>query len=271
VVFAPARVLYAGLRQLNGMNMDTYPELNNAPIAEAVVEIRVRMTGPVANQRYSTFAERLRVKYPNSKNIRFVTARLHFDSDDEVKNDLANALVGVRLDSEDGKWVVQAKNDGLTISRMRPYESWETLIAEVQGLWPQYVEIFAPEVVVRMGVRYINRIPLLGTDQVDLDSLLTVGPKIPPQLPQVLSQFLTRVVLPIEGNGIVLVISQSLQPEPVDSAAPLGHVVIDIDASCEEGLAVDSPDMWKKLLALRDAKNMAFFGSVTEPTWRRFI
>lgn len=253
------------------MNMDTYPELKNAPIAEAVVEIRVRMTGPVANERYSTFTERLKAEYPNSKNIRFVTARLHFDSDDEVKNDLANALVGVRLDSEDGKWVVQAKNDGLTVSRMRPYETWETLIAEVQGLWPRYVEVFAPEAVVRMGVRYINRIPLLGTDQVDLDSVLTVGPKIPAQLPQTLSQFLTRVVLPIEDSGIVLVISQSLQSEPVDSATPLGHVVIDIDASCEEGLAPDSPDMWKKLLALRDAKNMAFFGAVTEPTWRRFI
>jgi uncharacterized protein (TIGR04255 family) len=253
------------------MNMDKYPELKNAPIAEAVIEIRVRMTGQVVNERYSSFAERLKVKYPNSKNIRFVTARLNFDSEDAVKNDLANALVGVRLDSEDGKWVVQAKNDGLTVSRMRPYESWETLIAEVQGLWPQYVEVFAPEAVVRLGVRYINTVPLHGTDHVDLDSVLTVGPKIPAQLPQTLSQFLTRVVLPIEGSGIVLVISQSLQPELVDPATPLGHVVIDIDASCEEGLPVDSPDMWKKLLALRDAKNMAFFGSVTEPTWRRFL
>lgn len=251
--------------------MVTYPELKNAPIAEAVVEIRVRMAGPVASERYSTFTERMKAKYPKSKNIRFLTAHLHFDGEDEVTNDLANTLVGVRLDSADAKWVVQAKNDGLTVSRMRPYETWETLIAEVQGLWPLYVEVFAPESVVRLGVRYINRIPLLGTDVVDLDSVLTVGPKIPAKLPQALSQFLTRVVLPIEDSGIVLVISQSLQPEPVDPATPLGHVVVDIDASCEEGLALDSPDIWKKTLALRDAKNMAFFGSVTESTWRRFI
>lgn len=250
--------------------MDKYQKLSNAPIAEAVVEIRVRMTGPIASERYSAFAALLKMKYPNSEQIRFVTARLHFESEGEMKNDLANALVGVRLDSEDGKWVVQAKNDGLTVSRMRPYESWETLIGELRNLWPQYVAVFAPEAVVRMGVRYINRIPLPGTDQVDLDSVLTVGPKIPAQLPQTLSQFLTRVVLPIEDGGILLVISQSFQAEPVDPATPLGHVVLDIDASCEESLAVDSPAMWKKLLALRDAKNMAFFGSVTEPTWRRF-
>jgi hypothetical protein len=29
------------------------------------------------------------------------------------------------LDSDDGKWVVQAKSDGLTVSRMQPYTSWE--------------------------------------------------------------------------------------------------------------------------------------------------
>lgn len=250
--------------------MVTYPKLSKAPIAEAVVEIRVRMAGPVANESYSVFSNRLKQSYPRSQNIRFLTAHLHFESDDEVKNEFGNALVGVRLDSEDGKWVVQAKSDGLTVSRMQPYTSWESLIAEVQSLWPQYVEVFRPEAVVRMGVRYINRIPLPGTDHVDLDSVLTVGPKIPPQLPQTLSQFLTRVVLPIEGDGIVLVISQALQPEPTDSAKPLGHVVVDIDASCEESLTVDSPDLWGKLIALREAKNMAFFGSVTEPTWRSF-
>ena len=251
--------------------MATYPPLSKAPIAEAVIEIRVRMAGPVRNESYSSFGDLLRVKFPKSQNIRFVTAHLSFESEEEVKNDLANALVGVRLDSEDGKWVVQAKSDGLTLSRLPPYALWETLIAELQIVWPQYVEVFCPEAIVRMGVRYINKIPLPGIDKIDLDSVLTVGPKIPPQLPQSLSEFFTRVVLPIEGKGIVLAISQALQPGPTDPSAPMGHVLVDIDAYCEESLAVDSPRLWEKLSELREAKNMAFFGSVTEPTWRRFI
>jgi uncharacterized protein (TIGR04255 family) len=251
--------------------MVEYPNLSKAPVAEAVIEVRVRMAGPVADGSYLAFRDRLKGKLPKAQNIRFVMAHLHFDSAEAVKNDLAHSLIGVRLDSEDGKWVVQAKSDGLTVSRMAPYAKWDVLIAELQELWPEYVQVFQPEAIVRLGVRYINKIALPGSDHVDLDTVLTVGPKIPAQLPQNLSQFLTRVVLPIEGEGIVLVISQTLQPEPTDATAPLGHVLLDIDASCEESMAVESPDMWQRLSTLRDVKNMAFFGSLTEPTWRRFL
>ena len=251
--------------------MTKYLRLSKAPIAEAVVEIRVRRSSPVDNKSYTAFADLMKAKFPKSQSIRFLTARLHFENENDLKNELADTLVGVRLDSEDGKWVVQAKSDGLAISRMAPYESWGPLIAEVKATWPQYVEVFGPESVVRLGVRYINRIPLPGTDQVDLDSVLTGGPKIPPQLPQTLSQFLTRVVLPIEGEGITLVITQELQPEPNDPIAPLGNVLVDIDASCEGGLPVDSPDLWGRLESLRNTKNMAFFEAVTEPTWKRFV
>lgn len=253
--------------------MADYPKLTQAPIAEAVVEIRVRMSGLVVPERYAAFKERLKAKFPKAQNIQFVSARLHFDFEDEAqsKKDLEQTLVGVRLDSEDGQWVVQAKNDGLTISRLPPYESWDALLAMVEGMWPEYVEVFKPEAVVRLGVRYINRIELPNQDCVDLDSILTVGPRIPPTLPQGLQQFLTRVVLPVEDKGIVLVISQTLQPKSPGPQAPPGHVLLDIDASCEESLAVNSPEVWAKLEALRKVKNMAFFGSVTEPTWRRYL
>lgn len=252
-------------------HMANHPHLNNAPIAEAVVEIRVRRSGPVDEESYAAFTSRLKASLPKSQNIRFLMARLHFENENEIKNDLENSRVGVRLDSEDGKWVVQAKNDGLTVSRMPPYESWGPLIDKVKDIWPLYVEVFRPETVVRLGVRYINRIPLPGTDHVDLDSVLTGGPKIPPKLPQALSQFLTRVVLPMADEGITLVVTQELQPQPADLGAPLGNVLVDIDASCECGLAVDSQVIWERLIALRNAKNMAFFASVTEPTWKRFV
>ena len=254
-----------------GRNMTTYPHLSKAPVAEAVIEIRVRMVGPIAAGVYAAFSDQLKGAYPKAQRIRFVTTHLHFDSAEEVKNDLADSVIGVRLDSQDGKWVVQAKSDGLTVSRLPPYVSWDTLLAELQRIWPGYLEVFAPEAVVRLGVRYINRIPLPGTDHVDLDAVLTGGPRIPPALPQALMQFFTRVVLPIESRGIVLAISQALQPEPTDATAPLGYVLVDIDASSEEGLAVNSPKLWERLQSLREAKNLAFFGSVTEPTWRRFL
>lgn len=251
--------------------MPNHPHLTKAPIAEAVVEVRVRMSSPVLAAGFATFRDRLKDQFPKSQNIRFLASHLQFDSEDEVKNDFSNTLFGVRLDDADGKWVVQAKSDGLAVSRLPPYESWDSLIAAVRNLWPVYLETFKPEAVLRLGARYINRVPLLDKDKVDLDLVLTAGPRIPPKLPQNLTQFVTRIVLPMEAEGIVLTILQSLEPTPTDSAGGGGHVVLDIDAACEQSLSPDSPEMWRRLDALREAKNMAFFGSLTDLTWRRFL
>lgn len=250
--------------------MPNYPHLTSAPIAEAVLEVRVRQSQPVSSECFEAIRDRLKGQFPKSQNIRFVAAHLQFDSDEQVKNDVSTTLFGVRLDDADGKWVVQAKSDGLAVSRLPPYESWDSLIATLRSVWPIYAEVFKPEAVLRVGARYINRVPLLDGGHVDLDAVLSGGPKIPPTLPQSLTQFVTRVVLPMETKGVVLTILQSLEPSP-DGSANRGHVLLDIDAACEQTLDPASPELWGRLDTLREVKNMAFFGSLTEPTWRSFV
>ncbi|MDP1647209.1 MAG: TIGR04255 family protein [Rubrivivax sp.] len=245
--------------------------MTNAPVAEAVIEIRVRLSRPVVESDFDAFRDRLKDQFPKAQSIRFVASHMQFGSDEEVKNDVSTGLIGVRLDDQEGRWVVQAKSDGLAVSRLPPYESWDGLVATLRALWPVYVEVFEPSIVLRLGVRYINRVPLPDTEKVDLDTVLTAGPKIPPTLPQDLTQFVTRVVFPLPADGIVLTVLQSLEPAPGDVAGRRAHVVLDIDAACEQTMSPTSPDMWGRLDSLRRAKNMAFFGSLTEPTWKGFV
>lgn len=73
------------------------------------------------------------------------------------------------------------------------------------------------------------------------------------------------------AEGVVLTIVQALESARADSAGVGGHVVLDIDAACEQSFGPDGPEMWEKLGALRKAKNVAFFGSLTEPTWKQFL
>lgn len=251
--------------------MQTYPHLTNAPIAEAVIEIRVRLSRPVGQDDFDAFKNRLIDQFPKAQSIRYVASHLHFDGDEQIKNDTSTSLIGVRLDDEVGHWVVQAKSDGLAVSRLPPYESWNGLLEKLRLVWPAYVEIFEPEMVLRLGVRYINRVPLPETENVDLDTVLTGAPKIPPELPQTLTQFVTRVVLPIPADGIVLTVLQSLEATPGDIDGRRAHVVLDIDAACEQALSPNAPEIWGRLGALRSAKNMAFFGSLTKPTWEGFL
>lgn len=251
--------------------MQTYPHLTNAPIAEAVIEIRVRLSRPVGQDDFDAFKNRLIDQFPKAQSIRYIASHLQFGGDEQIKSDTSTSLIGVRLDDEDGRWVVQAKSDGLAVSRLPPYESWGGLIEKLRFVWPAYVEIFEPEMVLRLGVRYINRVPLPETENVDLDTVLTGAPKIPPELPQTLTQFVTRVVLPIQADGIVLTVLQALEPTPGDIVGRHAHVVLDIDAACEKALGPTAPEIWGRLDALRSVKNMAFFGSLTESTWKGFL
>jgi uncharacterized protein (TIGR04255 family) len=251
--------------------MKPYPHLNKAPVAEAVVEIRVRLSRPVVQADFNGFGDRLKDQFPKTQNIRYVAAQMQFGSDEELKNDVSTGLIGVRLDDREGRWVVQAKSDGLAVSRLPPYESWDGLVATLREVWPVYVEFFEPAAVLRLGVRYINRVLLPDAENVDLDTLLTAGPKIPPALPQNLTQFVTRVTFPLPDEGVVLTVLQALEPALGDVPGRRAHVVLDIDAACEQTMSPNAPEMWGRLNSLRDAKNMAFFGSLTEPTWRSFL
>ena len=195
--------------------------------------------------------------------------RVHIESETEVRTEVANSLVGIRLDSTDRKVIVQAKSDGLTVSRLAPYGTWDELIGLVRGLWPRYLEVFSPAAVVRLGARYINRIPL-GAEPIDLDTVLTAGPKIPGGLPQMVDQFLTRVVVPIDQLRAMVAITQTMERTVGPSGDLASSLLMDIDAFSESTHDVNDPEIWETLGRLREAKNMAFFESLHRPIWERF-
>jgi hypothetical protein len=103
----------------------------------------------------------------------------------------------------------------------------------------------------------------LGDDSVDLDTVFTAGPKVPPDLPQGVGQYMTRVVLPIEAD-VGVSIAQTMEPLS-------GHVVLDIDAfSALDADAADAATLMIKLGELHDLRNRAFFASLYEHVWERY-
>ena len=251
--------------------MAAYPYLRNAPVVEAIIEIRARMPSPASAANFDDFRGRLKSKYPKAQQIRFVSSQLQFEGEAGMRNDVSHSIVGVRLDDADEKWVVQGKSDGLTVSRLTPYRSWSDLVTVVRSLWPIYVAVFNPELVVRLGVRYINIIPLPDGRSIDLDSVLTAAPRVPAGLPQDLAEFMSRVVVPMPDNGIVLTITQAPGAAANGRGAGKSGVVLDIDAACEQTFGPDWTSMWTQLEMLRDAKNEGFFRSLTKPTWEQFL
>ncbi len=246
-----------------------FPRLSKAPIAEAAIELRAVLAAPASEAVFVRLREQLKHDYPTQAAIRFIASHLHIDSDTQPRSDTAVSLIGVRLESVDKKTIIQAKTDGLTVSRLQPYESWEALIAEVRLLWSSYVDIFAPTDVVRLGVRYINHIPLVYVDgKIDLDTVFTAAAKIPPDLPQLLDRYSTQIVMPITSHNAVLALTQALD---LPGGPGPNHALLDIDASTNTSMKPDDPDVWHQLAKLREVKNKAFFGSLQREIWESFI
>lgn len=251
--------------------MRNYPHLNRAPVVEAVIEFRARLAKPVGPTVFKAFRDRLQPRYRKAQPIQMVKADFRLEADAPNSDEMSREVVGVRLDDEDGKWAIQGKSDGLTVSRLAPYSSWDDLLATARALWSDYVELFAPEMVIRLGVRYVNLLPVPADGPVDLDTLLTAGPRIPKDLPQQMAEFMTRLVLPLPENGIVLTVVQAPGAAATGANARSAGVILDIDAACDRSYALDQTAMWEKLEQLRGVKNMAFFGSVTRKTWEAFL
>ena len=242
-----------------------FTKLSKAPIVEAVIELKVRMAGQVDPARFLDFRDQLVEHFPVSRDMQYVQSLLHFDAEKGPQQVLETGKAGIRLESADQRWVVQARVDGVSISRLAPYERWEALRQQAEAVWPVYIRALNPTTVIRLGVRYINRVEL-ADEVIDFDRVLTVGPKIPPALPQKLTEFFSRIVIPMEEKRATLVLVQAFDPPPPAQGGALPAVVLDIDAFSEQSHEIESREIWDALERLRGLKNMAFFNCITADT-----
>jgi len=250
--------------------MDDFPSLSNPPCVEAIIELRASLAAPAGPDERKVFFERFRERFPAAQDLHFMSAEIRF-GDDGPSPETSSSVIGVRLESRDKLWVIQAKSDGLAVSRLAPYEGWDSLLAVVKELWPAYVEIFRAQRVTRLGVRFLNRIDL-GSEPVDLDLIFTNGPKVPPSLPQGVLSYRSQVVVPIVE--LLATLSVSLSSDfipPVGDGPVRSSVIIDIDASSGFARSIDDPTIWVQLENLRRAKNRAFFGSLQPDALKRYM
>jgi uncharacterized protein (TIGR04255 family) len=239
--------------------MASWPHLSKAPIREALIDFRVPNLGQKARAGLEGLANRQADRYPLKNERQFAEGRLGVKDGATVAATGALGFHGFFVKSRDGLTVVQFRIDGMTVNRLRPYTSWESLLPEVLRLWTEYAVESRPAEIIRLAVRYINELEL-GTSE-DLSAYLIAAPRIPPKLPQVLQSYRTRFVLLDEQRSAQCTITQVLQPGLDPSKVSL---VLDIDAARRGPLPVVGANIAEELEVLRDLKNQAFFGSITD-------
>ena len=238
--------------------MSEHPHLAKAPIREALIDFRVRLAPGSLQDTLRTLAEELKAHYPNVGPISQYQGQIQIGDEGPVAIQKGPQLLGYRLESEDGLHVAQIRIDGFTFSRLAPYESWDRMVDHAWVVWERYMGATHPLGIERIATRFINRIPLEASGQ--LDDVFSVPPRVPGGT---IDALLFRYQLaPREGvTGIVTLATE-------DSAEP--SMVLDIDCFVRRSLPSDEDTLRRHLPQLRDAKNRIFFGSLTPAALERF-
>ena len=246
--------------------MAEYWHLDNAPITEAIIDFRVKLSSNFRVTEFSSLKEMLHDNYPNVEERRLIAGGIKVAGKQIEQTVEDKGLYGYFFKSHDGRNVAQFRGDGFTFSRLKPYTHWEDILAEAKDLWQLYVAKASPELVTRIAVRYINQlnIPLPINN---FTRYLTAPPNIPGSIPQAVSHFLTRVVVQDAELGAMANITQALQKSPSPDYVT---IILDIDAYKQKELGFDESAIWLTLGQLRDLKNRIFFDSITEETARLF-
>lgn len=240
--------------------------LKNPPITEGLIDLRVDVC-KFSHEKLAGISDSVRTDYPHRVDQRQFQARLEAIGDEAPKAQTRDlGLLGGRFFSADRLQVVQFRSDGFTLNRLRPYTGWDTVFPEAMKLWRLFVDVFEPEAVKRVAVRYINHIPL-HRKRVQLDEYLSSPLPVPPGLGDDLTSLLTSVVLQDPTSPSLVRITQSLEPP---HPGPNLVLLFDIEASQQGEWAPMDAGIETALSQLRALKNRAFFSSLTESTLASF-
>ena len=233
--------------------------LRNAPIVEAIIDFRVSRPEQLTPDVFSNLEESIGKQYAKKSPIRLFQGTFGVDNGRLGDPSQSQADWGWRYQTEHE--VAQFRVDGFTFNKLEPYTTWEQVFAEAYRLWDIYRRLAEPTQVSRVAVRYINRMRLPGTENVD--RYLEAPPTLPAPIPQLLREFLTRVYVDDDGTGASAVIVQALEKSMDPNTF---SILLDIDAFREVPLPPDDPSLPEVFKRLRMLKNDIFYASVTEKT-----
>lgn len=236
----------------------------NAPITEAVIDFGLQL-GPDAS--LESLGELRDHAYPQKDAV--VVGQIQFAGTGTMAT---QGTIGWRFRADNGAYVYQARLNGFGMSRLAPYQSWTLFSAEARRLWNMYRDHVRPVALQRLGLRYINRIDI-PLPMNDFGEYLLTQPVVGPHLPQMLSNYLMNLTIPMEGD-VTATITEAILNQPLQASQTVKpdtvSILLDIDVFQVTGLSLSEGLIWQRLEHLRKIKNHVFESCITDKTRELF-
>jgi uncharacterized protein (TIGR04255 family) len=233
-----------------------------SPITEAVIDIQIEPSPNLTLDQLSAFQP---AGYSSPKN------QFLFQGQFQVGAQPAAAAmqhqIGFIFESDNHKKLLQTRINGFTFSYLAPYDRWEVFREEARTLWEQYSATARPVKIVRIGVRYINRIEI-PLPILDFKDWLRTYPEVAEGVGPNLSGFFMQVQVPQPDLEALAILNETIAP----SADPEKVVIVllDIDLARVDNLPAENKALWNLFDEFRVRKNKIFIECITKKTEELF-
>jgi uncharacterized protein (TIGR04255 family) len=249
---------------------ERFEHLANAPIVEAVIEVRAQTQTPWEEPLVSEkLKPQLAKDYPELASQNRVHQQVTFGAGNNFEAKQSDlGWRGLRFQSADKQRIAQFNRDGFTLSWLKPYKDWELFRGEALRLWNIYTKLSQPTEAQRLGLRFINQFELPVRD-VKFEDYINPHPTAPRGIDFPFQNFLHQDTFVVPGYTYVINLVKTVIP-PQDSQTEGVKLILDIDVICGYPCEPRGQEIESRLNDMRWLKNKVFFGTVTEKALKRF-
>jgi uncharacterized protein (TIGR04255 family) len=240
-------------------------DYNKAPIKEAVLDIKVDRLNISDINELIGLQEIVAQDFPEVKKKHNIIGSFHLSTDKPIQGKSHSDLSGFIFLSRDNYRQLQVGIDGFTLNILKPYESWESHFDLFMKYWADYNNKFRPSNILKIAVRYINRIEIpFPLD--NFQDYITNMPPIPDCLPQSFSNFIMQIQVPCNDGFRSAVITETIEPIE-NEVLPF---ILDIGVSQDLNVNNSFESLVKNFSEIRSIKNEIFENCITEKTRNLF-
>jgi len=222
----------------------------NPPIIEAVIGIYVPELPDSILKAFQDASSQL-------SELGFVdqAPRMHHNFNIELEagsSSLERKELGYQYIRPDRSFAAQFLKNGFLFSQIGSYSTWEEFTLLAKTLWDIYQSIVGATEVVSFQVRYINK--LFIPTMKDWENYIRIYPYLPPEVPQGISEYFSRIVMPIENPPGQLTHQQAILPPERE-----GHLTMLFDNDFQfSGLGLPISSLWSRIDEVRGLKDNYF-------------
>lgn len=235
---------------------EEFPHLPQAPIVEAVIHWQAPPREPLEPD---ALLQQLKEQLPDYPQIQpqHEFSVEHQVGPERAKFNQSRSWHAFQLANPDRSYVAQFNRAGLVFSRLSPYQHWTPFNEEAMRVWEIYRQIACPPAIQRLGIRYINLVPVDSIDETE--RLLRRPPGFPGDLDLPLAKYVHQSRFDVPDFPLQLNLIQTVQRAPPQGNKKL-NLIVDFDIF-STGPKVDLDDFHsgKLFSQMRWLKNKAFF------------